>query len=116
MTVYVDALANWGWKMRGRIVQSCHMFADGVDLEELHRMAVQIGMKREWFQAHRVAPHYDLTKSRRDLALGLGVVAVGRRDASRIWRERRELVARLEAAAGGVSIVLASVVEHVPYE
>lgn len=97
MTIYVDELEDWGWKMRGRIVQSCHMFTDALDLEELHLFAVRIGMRRDWFQPHKVAPHYDLVKSRRDLAVTLGAVEVGRRDASRIWKARRELVACSQA-------------------
>jgi hypothetical protein len=93
MTVYVDALEEWGWKLRGRTVASCHIFTDALDLAELHQMAVRIGMKLEWFQQSRNAPHYDLTKSRRDLAVHFGAVEVGRRDGSRIRRERRELAA-----------------------
>lgn len=50
--------------------QWCHMWADTP--EELHRMAHRIGMKREWFQEHPKLPHYDLTPSRRRLALALG--------------------------------------------
>lgn len=93
MTVYVDSLEEWGWKMRGRTVPSCHMFTDGVELDDLHAIAQQIGMKRAWFQNHRVAPHYDLTASRRAAAVMLGVVEVGRRQAVEIWRARREAVA-----------------------
>lgn len=49
---------------------SCHLFADSDD--ELHEFAAKIGMKREWFQPHRVANHYDLTPRRRAAALKLG--------------------------------------------
>lgn len=91
MAIYVDALASWGWKMRGREVRSCHMFTDSLDLEELHAFAERIGMLRAWFQPHnRVAPHYDLTSSRRAVAVQLGAIEVGRREASGIWRARRE--------------------------
>lgn len=92
MTVYVDQLENWGWKMRGRIVASCHMFTDTVDLTDLHAMAAQIGMKRAWFQQVRAAPHYDLTASRRRAAVALGAVEVVRHEAVGIWRARREAV------------------------
>lgn len=90
MTIYVDPLAGWGWKMRGREIQSCHMFTDALDLEELHAFAEQIGLRRIWFQPHRVAPHYDLTPGRRLQALQLGAVETNRRTASAIWRARRE--------------------------
>ena len=92
MTIYVDALENWGWKMRGRKVDSCHMFTDALDLEELHLFAETIGMKRQWFQPHRVAPHYDLVPSRRAHAVSLGAMEVGRKEASAIWKARRKAV------------------------
>ena len=92
MTIYVDALESWGWKLRGRTVRSCHMFTDSTDIEELHIFAERIGMRRAWFQPHRVAPHYDLTGTRRALAVRLGAVAVGRREASAIWRQRSQAV------------------------
>jgi Protein of unknown function (DUF4031) len=78
--------------MRGKTVRSCHMFTDSADLEELHAFAEQIGMRRSWFQPHPVAPHYDLTDNRRAFALRLGALEVGRREASAIWRERREAI------------------------
>lgn len=92
MTVYVDDLVSWGWKMRGRTVDSCHMFTDQVDLEELHRLAAAIGMRRAWFQEHRLAPHYDLTPGRRKAAIAAGAVPVDRHRAVEIWRERRAQV------------------------
>lgn len=95
MTIYVDRLENYGWKMRGRLVSSCHMFTDALDLDELHAFAARIGMKRAWFQPHRIAPHYDLVESRRIAAIALGAVEINdRKEASRIWRERREWFAR----------------------
>jgi len=33
-------------------------------LEELHKFAQSIGLKREWFQDHKKYPHYDLTTKR----------------------------------------------------
>jgi hypothetical protein len=98
MTIFVDPLGSFGWKMRGRVVQNCHMFTDVVDIEELHTFAEQIGMKRAWFQPHHITPHYDLTPNRREAALMRGAVAVSRRDAVEIWRRRRmiaEVVSRM---------------------
>jgi hypothetical protein len=37
-----------------------HLMTDG-DLDELHRFAQSIGLRRQWFQDHRLHPHYDLT-------------------------------------------------------
>lgn len=93
MTVYVDQLEEWGWVMRGRQVASCHMFTDTLDLTDLHAMAARIGMKLSWFQDKPAAPHYDLTESRRKLAVSFGAVEVNRREASAIWRARRAAVA-----------------------
>jgi hypothetical protein len=92
MTVYVDKLEEWGWMLRGHKVKSCHMFTDNIDLSELHELAEKIGMKQSWFQNHKVAPHYDLTKSRRDLAVSLGAIEVDRTESVRIWKERRNKV------------------------
>ncbi|PZR54612.1 MAG: DUF4031 domain-containing protein [Stutzerimonas stutzeri] len=93
MTVYVDPLAHWGWVMRGRVVQSCHLFTDTLELDALHDLAARIGMKRGWFQDKASAPHYDLTPSRCAAAIAAGAVQVDRHAAVAIWRQRRVLVA-----------------------
>lgn len=98
MTVYVDRLESWGWKLRGREVQSCHLFTDTVELDALHQLAHDIGMKRSWFQNKPTAPHYDLTPGRRAAAVAAGAVEVDRHAAVQIWRERRQAVRELEAA------------------
>lgn len=77
MAVYVDALVNYGWVMRGKQVASCHMIAD--TLEELHTMALAIGMKLAWFQMSKGdVPHYDLTASRRRDAIAKGAKEISR--------------------------------------
>ena len=86
MTVYVDPLRSHGWKLRGHPQLNCHMFTDNKDLTELHDMAHNIGMKRSWFQDHRV-PHYDLTPKRRARAVELGAVELSRSDAVKLWRK-----------------------------
>jgi hypothetical protein len=86
MSVYVDDLmpcqptAKWRWNL------SCHLFAD--DIEELHRFASSLGLKRAWFQ-HKPdkLPHYDLNESTRTRAVGLGAVEVDRQSAVDIWRK-----------------------------
>lgn len=93
MTVYVDPLEDYGWVMRGKRVASCHMFTDTFDLAELHELASTIGLKRSWFQVHRLAPHYDLTPSRRAAAVAAGALEVDRYQAVHIWRSRRERMA-----------------------
>ena len=86
--IYVDSLMGHGWKLNGRTVESCHMFAD--DLEELHVMAEQIGLKRSWLHiSSRGLEHYDLVKSKRDAAVKLGVVEMTMMEAVGKWKELR---------------------------
>lgn len=88
MAVYVDALQvhhnAWGCFRKG----SCHLWADTLD--ELHEFALRVGMKRAWFQDHRLLPHYDLTPSRRAVAVRLGAVEKSLRQH---LQERRTTVA-----------------------
>lgn len=90
--VYVDPLLPWGWKMYGKPVDSCHLFTDQVSLDELHAFASLVGLKRAWFQDKPGRPHYDLTKSRRDVAVDAGAVEVPSRQAIHILRERDILI------------------------
>lgn len=57
----------------------CHMWTDG-DIEELHKFARKIGMRKTWFQAKKRFPHYDLVYSKRSLALQNGAVYMPLRD------------------------------------
>ena len=89
MTVYVDPLANHGWIMYGRLIQSCHLFNDSVEIDELHELAQRIGLKRAWFQP-KSSPHYDLTATRHQaVAIAAGAQEVDRHQAVAIWRARR---------------------------
>ncbi|SRR6266567_6593808 len=76
MAIYVDEL----FTMEPRTAQArkfgnrwCHMTTDG-DIEELHRFAECIGLKRSYFQNHVRSDlkHYDLTPSKRAKAIRLG--------------------------------------------
>lgn len=73
MSVYVDtAIYTYG-----RMVM-CHMIADAP--AELHAMADKIGIARQWFQAPPKASfwHYDISKSKRALAVQLGALECDR--------------------------------------
>ncbi len=72
MSVYVDS-ANIPY---GRMIM-CHMVAD--TLEELHKMADDLELKRKWFQDTR-HPHYDISKMKKAEALKLGAVEVSNRE------------------------------------
>ncbi|WP_293195808.1 DUF4031 domain-containing protein [Ottowia sp.] len=99
--MYVDPLQDFGWVLRGRRVQNCHLFTDSLDLAELHAVAAAIGMRLSWFQsASRVAPHYDLTASRRALAIAAGAREVSRREAAAIWRQRRSDAGAIASGGG----------------
>lgn len=50
----------------------CHLYDDGDDLDALHAFADRLGLRRSWFQSHRLLPHYDLTASKHAQALRLG--------------------------------------------
>lgn len=47
------------------------------DLDELHTLAAKIGLRRDWFQEEHTFPHYDLTASKRRLALQHGAIPIG---------------------------------------
>ena len=70
MTVYVDEFP-WG---DGKWAGGGHMLAS--DLDELHALADRIGLRRNWFQSETTFAHYDLTKSKRRLALQAGAVSI----------------------------------------
>lgn len=75
MSVFVDEFMIWlPSKIPCFRKGSCHMTADNED--ELHAMAKKIGLRRAWFQPHPIHRHYDLTESKRNLALRAGAVFV----------------------------------------
>jgi len=73
MAVYVDD-AIWRW----RGLRWCHLLADEVD--ELHRFAALLGIKRTSFQCppRSATPHYDLTGFERSRAIALGAIVCDR--------------------------------------
>lgn len=79
MTVYVDEFKLWvPDPPRPFHEGSAHLSADSID--ELHMFASRIGLKREWFQNHRILPHYDLTKRKYAKALGAGAQFMSARE------------------------------------
>ncbi len=88
MTVYVDEERMWPHAKHPFKNGSCHLTAD--TLEELHAFADEIGMKRQWFQDHPIAAHYDLTPTRRFVALSKGAVFVPARQQSMMRRRKKQ--------------------------
>lgn len=74
MTIYVDPSI---WPFRGQMY--CHMMTDG-PVEELHRFADKIGLRRSWFQNKPGIPHYDLSPRKRKIAVAKGAVEVTGRE------------------------------------
>jgi len=85
MSVYVDRPI---WRY-GRMTM-CHMIADMP--AELHAMADRIGVARRWFQAPPKASfwHYDIAKSKRELAVAAGAISVERNAFVAAMRRIRE--------------------------
>lgn len=75
--IYVDALIAYGKSATWKYDESCHLFAD--TQYELHTFAQKIGLKRAWFQDHDLLVHYDLTKSKRAVAVKMGAKEVDRK-------------------------------------
>jgi hypothetical protein len=93
VTVYVDTMRpctpNPKWPYR----ESCHLFCDG-PFEELHTLAEEIGLKREWFQSDHPRPdlwHYDCHISKRRLAVQHGAVEITGRQYSTMIHKAVEL-------------------------
>jgi Protein of unknown function (DUF4031) len=94
--IMVDQLIAWPQRAKpgatrwfGDGKESCHLTTDG-PLDELHEFAARIGMKRSWFQEHRLMPHYDLTPQRRARALAAGAVFVSAREQAIARRAKRK--------------------------
>lgn len=83
MTVYVDDMYLYMTGRFGRMKMS-HMIADTED--ELHAMADKIGVARKWYQGD----HYDISISKREIAIANGAEIITWREASaRVIAKRR---------------------------
>jgi hypothetical protein len=85
MTVYVDDMkADYEPSHRhGFKYVMSHMFADTED--ELHAMADKIGVLRKWYQGD----HYDITQSKRALAVQAGAKEITVREMARMVMAQR---------------------------
>lgn len=79
MTIYIDN-ANIPYR---RMIMN-HMISDE-SLDELHEMAQKLGLKRRWFQDKNI-PHYDISLSKKKMAIGMGAVEVTSRELIEIYR------------------------------
>ena len=85
--VYVDVLLPWPKTTKWPYKFSCHLFADSI--VELHFFAKKIKLKRSWFQETSI-PHYDLTSSKRKMAIEFEAKEVERNEAVQIWRKLKD--------------------------
>lgn len=86
---------------RARTVKAvwCHMTAD--TRAELDEMAVRIGLRRSWIQHPGTwKEHYDLTKSKRALAVKAGALEVSARDHEVSFLGPRRRLMQAAAPAG----------------
>jgi hypothetical protein len=88
VSVYVDPILRHGGSKTFKWPRSCHMYAD--TMEELHAMAVRIGLKLEWFQARPDLPHYDIVPAKRLQAVELGAIEHTREEMVAFMRRRRD--------------------------
>lgn len=82
MAVYVDDMHKLPLGRFGRMKMS-HMIADTED--QLHAMADKIGIARRWYQGD----HYDISLSKRRLAVSAGAIEVTLRQLSAMNMLRR---------------------------
>lgn len=92
MAVYVDDMHTTPLGQFGRM-KMCHMVADTTD--ELLAMANKIGVQRKWMQ-HVGSPkeHFDISLSKRAVAVAAGAIEIRMADAGRIVRAKREELAK----------------------
>lgn len=95
MSVYVDNFkARVDVPNGARVVRGvwCHMTAD--TREELDAMADKIGMKRQWIQYPGTwKEHYDVTLSKRKLAVNAGALEVDALEHTRTFMNPRRKAA-----------------------
>lgn len=87
MSVYVDLLKPCAPNSNWRYAASCHLFADSI--EELMEFSGKIGLKPEWFQNHKLMPHFDLTPSMRQKAVQSGAIQLSLRDTAAFMMKRK---------------------------
>jgi hypothetical protein len=79
MAILIDSFHNGA---RGPVRywhRRCGHLVSDTSIEELHKFAESIGLRREWFQMKSI-PHYDLTGAIYELALVRGAILVSSRE------------------------------------
>lgn len=89
MTVYVDEPRSYDGMLNSRLARIsklwCHLWADSED--ELVTFAERLGLNLDWIQhAGSRHVHFDLVPRVRQKAIGLGAVAMSRREYLKLKR------------------------------
>lgn len=100
MPVYVDNMKAAYGRMK-----MCHMVADSV--AELLEMADKICVNRKWFQLTS-QPHFDISLSKRALAVANGAIEVDRHGLYVVMKRYREKVKSDPAEIASVRSALAA--------
>jgi Protein of unknown function (DUF4031) len=102
MTIYVDKLrphfmGNAPKQAQRHGNEWCHLWTDSESFDELHAIALKIGLRTSYFQDCRnkkgtiyYLPHYDLTPSKRAQALREGAIE---REVTELFAERKKAIA-----------------------
>tara|TARA_Y100000815_G_scaffold259347_2_gene269706 strand:- start:145 stop:489 length:345 start_codon:yes stop_codon:yes gene_type:complete len=98
MTVYIDQARN---PYRGMIMG--HMIADNI--LDLFDMAKIIGMRAEWFQPGSF-PHFDVSVTRRRLAIQNNAIIVDRRSLVQHMRQYRERLKEDENESRALALLI----------
>lgn len=91
MSVYVDSLVDYGDLARRRRLPAtvwCHLFAD--TRPELHAFAEGLKLRRSWFQDHPTQWHYDITATKRQVALRMGAKPITIHDVAALVETRHD--------------------------
>lgn len=88
MTVYVDDMYLYPMGQFGRMKMS-HMMADTT--EELLAMAHLVSVSKRWIQSPGTyAEHFDISKSKRDIAVANGAIEITMREMAAYQRKKRD--------------------------
>ena len=89
MSVYVDNMFATIQTKLWPFSSACHMYADTT--EELHKLAIAIGLRLDWFQKGNDLPHYDLTVGKRATAISCGALPRSHEHVVSFIRVNREI-------------------------
>lgn len=93
--IYVDRMFACPPTKKWPYPEACHIIADTE--KELVEFAINIGLKKEWLQKGTkrkpyTIPHFDLTRSKRKVAIQLGAIEINMKEMARRIKKHRHKV------------------------